>query len=215
MATASVVVLARAPRPGACKTRLEPVLGPEGCAELQRVLVVRTVRWAAAAGEAFLAHDPPDARDDLARLAPGAALFAQRGEGLGERMVHAMDAVARERPGAPLVVVGTDLPTLRPAHAAAALDDLRTGCDVSIGPTTDGGLYLIALRKPLPELLALPPAAWGGPKVARLVLERVVQAGLDVGMLRAERDLDDPQDARAFLADPCTPADVLQALHAP
>src|SRR3954471_5337584 len=96
----AVLVMARAPRPGAVKTRLEPMLGPEGCARLARALIARAGgwaarggepglggppcarggRWPAGGGEPWLAYPPSDAdaHDEVAALAPpGARLLAQ------------------------------------------------------------------------------------------------------------------------------------------
>ncbi len=208
---AAFVVLAKAPRPGLCKTRLEPLLGADGCARLQEVLIRRAAAWAAAAGPAYVAFTPDDAAEEIAALAPGATLIPQAGGDLGDRLAAATGAVLEDH-GGPIVLVGVDSPQLHPAHAAAAVDDLRDGIDVTVGPATDGGYYLIGLREPHPELFALPTEKWGGEEVLQLTFAAATEARLSLGMLRSERDLDDPQDARAFLADPLTPADVRAAL---
>lgn len=205
--------MARAPRPGEAKTRLEPLLGREGCARLQAALIARAVAWARdVGGEPWLAYTPADAREELAACAPGARLLAQQGEGLGERLQHAIARVLAQH-GGPLLTVGTDLPTLRARHARAALDDLAAGCDASIGPTADGGYYLIALREPHPELFALPPAAWGGPQVFELTIAAASEAGLELGMLRLEIDLDTPSDAHWLLLDTALPEDIAAILR--
>ncbi len=206
--------MARAPRPGPAKPRLEPLLGPDGCARLQAVLVARAARWAAdvAPGAAYVAVDPPDALGEVEALAPpGVALVPQAGEDLGAAIATAAERVHAAAP-APLLVVGTDLPALAPAHAAAALADLAAGCDVAIGPALGGGYYLIALPAPRRDLFALPPGAWGTDEVMALTLGVARQADLAVGLLRAERDLDTPADAAAALADPLTPAAIRGAL---
>src|SRR4051794_25006417 len=206
--------MARAPRPGAAKTRLEPLLGAEGCARLARALIARAGRWAAAVGEPWVAYTPADARAEIAELAPpGARLLAQEGSHLGERLSHAFAAVHAAR-GGPVIVIGTDQPALRAAHAWATLDDLRDGVDVCLGPATDGGYYLLAAREPSPALFGIDPAAWGGPEVMSLTLASIIDAGLSMGWLRSERDLDEPSDAAALLADPCAPADIVAALRA-
>jgi hypothetical protein len=210
----AVVVLAKAPRPGLCKTRLHPLLGPDGSARLQAALIRRAVAWASELGDAYVAFTPDDARGELAALAPGATLFAQAEGDLGDRLADATGRVLREH-GGPVVLVGVDAPTLTAEHGRAALEDLADGCDVTFGPATDGGWYLVALREPHPELFALPTERWGGPEVLRLTLERVARAGLSLGLLRSERDLDEPADAAALLADPVAPADVVEALRSP
>ena len=207
-----MIVIAKAPRPGLCKTRLEPLLGPEGCARLQALLVARAARWAADVGDPFVVFTPADAREEMAALAPGAKLIPQVGGSLGDRLAGAFRAVLAEHAG-PAVLVGVDTPQLGLAHAQAAVDDLRDGIDVSVGPADDGGYYLIALREPRDALFALPPELWGGSEVLFRTLEAAARAGLSVGMLRSERDLDDEPDVRALLADPLTPPDIAAILR--
>lgn len=214
-AGAAALVMARAPIPGRCKTRLEPLLGPEGCARLQAGLIRRAATWAheVAPGAAWVAFDPSGREEEVrARVPAGTRLFAQEGADLGERLTAASARVLAEHPG-PLLVAGTDLPRLSARHAAAALSDLAAGCDVSLGPALDGGWYLMGVRQAQPALFALPSEAWGGPEVWSLTLAAAEAQGLGLGLLRAERDLDTPEDARAMLADPALPPEVAELLH--
>jgi rSAM/selenodomain-associated transferase 1 len=211
----AALVMAKAPRAGEVKTRLEPLLGPEGCARLQELLLARAARWAAdvAPGAAFVAFAPEESLAEVGALVPtGTDLFPQEGADLGARLAAATARVLAMHDG-PLLTVGTDLATLEPRHAAAALDDLADGIDVTFGPAFDGGYYLIGLREPHPEVFALPSEAWGGPRVLQLSLQAAAEAGLSLGMLRGERDLDTPADARAALADPRFPDDIAAALR--
>jgi rSAM/selenodomain-associated transferase 1 len=207
------IVIAKAPRPGLCKTRLEPVLGADGCARLQAVLLARAARWAAEVGDPYVVFTPADAEDEVAALAPGATLVPQVDGHLGDRLAAAFRHVLAVHDG-PVILVGVDTPQLRRSHADAALEDLRDGCDVTIGPANDGGWYLMGLREPHDELFDLPAEAWGGPEVFGLTLEAAHRAGLSLGMLRSERDIDEEVDAQALLADPCAPGDVVAVLRA-
>jgi glycosyltransferase A (GT-A) superfamily protein (DUF2064 family) len=210
---AAAVVVATAPRPGRCKTGLEPLLGPDGCARLQAVLIRRAAAWAAAVGTPYVAFAPGDARAEFEALVPaGTRLFEQAGEGPGDRLVAASDEVHAEH-GGPVVLVGVDTPQLRPEVGRRALEDLREGCDATFGPTNAGGYYLVGLREPRPAVFDVPGGAWGGPELFGRTLEAAHRAGLSLGMLRAERELDDEGDARALLADPLAPADVVELLR--
>jgi glycosyltransferase A (GT-A) superfamily protein (DUF2064 family) len=213
--SAAVLVMTRPPRPGACKARLEPLLGPEGCARLQALLIARAAAWGrAVAGErlhvAYVAggDDDADAGEITDLVGEPADVFAQPGKDFGERLAGAAARVLEG--GGPVLVIGTDLPGLSAAHAAGALADMAAGCDVSVGPATAGGFYLLALRADLPELLRDGDAAEEGSLAA--MLGAAAAGALRVGLLRSERDLHTPDDARALLADPLTPADVRAAL---
>lgn len=209
----AAIVIAKAPRPGLCKTRLEPLLGADGCARLQAVLVRRAASWAAAVGDVYVAFTPADAREEMAALAPGATLIEQADGDLGDRLAAAIAEVLAARGGGPVVLVGVDTPQLDASHAEAALDDLRAGVDVTFGPATDGGYYLVGMSEPHPEVFDLPSEAWGGSEVFGLTLAAAAGAGLSLGMLRSERDLDDASDVRAFLADPLMPGELAELLR--
>ena len=210
----AVLIMARAPRAGEVRRALEPVLGREGCRALQAKLIVGAAEWArkVAPGPPHLAHDPPDSGGELRRLVGAdAVVFPQNGEGITGRLADASTRVLA-RSGAPLLIVWPDLPRFRVSHATAALEDLRSGCDVVLGPAIDGGLYLVGIARPLPELFALPERAWRG-EVMSVALTAIRDVGFEVGILRAERALNRPADVRAALADPLLPEDVAAILR--
>lgn len=209
----SALVMAKAPRPGGVKTRLEPLLGAAGCAALQAALIGVAARWAAqvAPGAAHLAYGPDGAREAELRphVPPGVELLADGAGDLGDRLAFATQTVLRRRPG-PLLVVGTDMPLLAGAHALAAQAALA-GADVCFGPALDGGYWMVGLSRPHPEVFAL-GEAWGGPEVLERSLTQAAAAGLTTALLGRERDLDDEADARALLLDPALPAPIARLL---
>ena len=213
----AALVMANAARPGFVKTRLEPLLGPDGCAMLQARLTARAARLAAAVapGAAYAAIDPPAAAEQMADLVgPDVELFGQRGESLGERLTAA-SAHVFERADGPLAVIGTDAPTIGPPHLEHALELVRSECDAAIGPALDGGYYLIALARPLPALFNLPPRTWGGQAVLGLTLRAARRARLRVELLEPAPDLDTPADAEALLSEDALPDDIAALLRVP
>jgi glycosyltransferase A (GT-A) superfamily protein (DUF2064 family) len=215
MSDAAVLIMARAPRRGEVRRALEPALGPDGCAALQATLITRTAAWAAevAPGRVHVAHEPPDAGGEVRPLVGAeAALFPQNGDGIAGRLADAAARVFVHHDG-PLLIAWPDLPRLRADHAQGALDDLAAGCDVVLGPAIDGGFYLIGIDRPMPKLFALPEQAWRSPDVMTIGLAAAREAGLEIGLLRAERGLQRPDDVRAALADPLLPADLRRILN--
>jgi hypothetical protein len=218
-AAPAVLVMARAPRRGEVRRALEPVLGLDGCVALQAVLIVEAVRWGLefAPGAVHVAHDPPDAGPELRALLETMParpmLFPQNGDGISGRLTDAVGRVFGRGHGGPLLIVWPDLPRFRPELAAAALEDLRSGCDVALGPAFDGGFYLVAVSRPLPSLFGLPEQVWRSADAMTMGLTAARDAGLEVGILRAERALHRPADVRAALVDPTLPEPVAKVLR--
>lgn len=191
---ARVAVFAKAPLPGAVKTRLIAALGREGAASLYRALVLRAVGAAIAAEigpvELWCA---PDARhpffEECARRF--GVTLAPQGEGdLGERMQRAFAALLA-RAGR-VVLVGSDIPALTPDYLRAADAALRAGCDAVLGPAEDGGYVLIGLSRAAPELFER--VRWGGPEVLERTRERIVHLGWRHVELPMLWDVDRPED---------------------
>src|SRR5215475_4158397 len=113
----AIAILAKAPVPGLAKTRLAPVLGADGAANLQARFIAHTVTTAqsAAVGPVTLwvVPDHPVFQTIAAPL--GVAIAAQPEGDLGARMMAAVAAAS-----GPVIVVGTDCPALTPEHLGAA-----------------------------------------------------------------------------------------------
>lgn len=209
----AVLVMARAPQPGAVKTRLQPLLGAVGCARLQAALITHTVSLArtVAPSASYLALDPPGSTW-LSPQADELRLLAQHGDDLGARMKNAVAEVWFSH-GGPVVVIGTDVPTLRASHLLAAVTALKAGVDAVFGPAVDGGYYLLGLRAPAPDVFTIDPALWGGPSVLKASVDAAEGAGLRTAMLEPVRDLDTPADARALLSGADLPEDIRALLR--
>jgi glycosyltransferase A (GT-A) superfamily protein (DUF2064 family) len=90
-----------------------------------------------------------------------------------------------------VILIGTDIPLLQPSVVQAAQDQLIDH-DVVLGPTYDGGYYLIGLRHPQAELFTDLP--WSTDQVYSLTRTKAKTLGLSVGDLQLERDLDTLDD---------------------
>ena len=187
------------PTPGHVKTRLAASIGTEAAGTVYRACVELTLqRLAHLREESVLCVDPPEA---LARardwLGPGWTLQAQRGSDLGARLTDATGRAFAD--GAQRVVVlGTDSPWVRERDIVAAFAALRRS-DVVLGPTTDGGYYLIGLSRPVPEIFE--GIAWSSPSVFAQTQSHAHTLGLRLATLRPGYDLDQLDDVRRFVQD--------------
>ena len=187
--------------PGAVKTRMCPPLSPDEAASLHGSLVMDAVeRTRSLRGfDVFLACTPNMDHPFFQTLAARhrLRLCDQAGEDLGQRMDHALTA-AFTHGYAYALLVGTDVPNLAARHYQRAKALLQTA-DVVLGPTTDGGYYLVGAKHPVPALFADIP--WSTGRVLAQSRARAERAGLVVGLLDTERDLDTFDDLRALLRE--------------
>lgn len=206
--------MAKAPRPGTVKTRLAPLLGHQSCAALQAALLrqAAVTSLSCAPQGCFVAVDPPDALCEVADELPAEiSVFAQAGRNLGERMAAAAAHVFAEG-HRPVVIIGTDVPLLRPSHIDAAFARLESGCDVIFAPALDGGYTLVGIAGEHREVFDIDASRWGGPHVLADSLAASEDAGFAVGVLGSLRDLDTPEDAAALLGCAELPTEVRHAL---
>lgn len=197
---ATLVVFAKAPRPGQVKTRLAAALGEEEAAGLYRRMGRRIVDGLRGGPFRTVVHfAPADAEAELRGwLGEDELDFRPQVAGdLGMRMSAAFEEAFRRAER--VCIVGTDAPGLdrgRVEKALSLLDD-PSGADAVFGPALDGGYYLLALRRPAPELFRDIP--WSTSRVLELSLARAEASGLRVRMLDVLNDVDRPQDIPSHL----------------
>ena len=189
----ALVIMAKEPRAGSVKTRLAATLGAEAAAELYAAFLRDKLDQVAGLGMVtpVVAYRPNAARAAFLAMVPeGFSLLPQVGEGLGETLAN-VSAHCFERGASAVILVDSDSPTLPPVYlerAARLLDgDART-CDLVLGPTDDGGYYLVGLRRHCPALFDGIP--WSTDGVMEATLERASAEGLRVEMLPSWWDVD-------------------------
>jgi len=189
---ARLLVMAKAPVPGLTKTRLK--LPPESATRLGAALVQDAVEKTHNLGPTTVAGEPPDRLDLLAPLLPeGVRLVPQAPGDLGEKMLVAASLLFGESEE-PVVILGTDAPTLPPASIREAAEALVGGDphDASIVGSEDGGYVLLGLRRPHGALFR--GIAWSTPAVYAQTLATARAAGLSMCELPFQRDMDTPDD---------------------
>ena len=187
----ALLVFAKVPRPGRVKTRLSPPLTPVQAAELYdaflRDALDRYQAWSRQSGAEVRLHLAGAARVPDGLVPDGVEVLPQRGDGLGARMLLAfVQAFAAGHDRA--VVVGTDHPTLPVAFFDAALSALDDPLTAVLGPSDDGGYYLLGLNDVAPDLFDM---RYSHPDVFADTLDRVMELDMTPVVLPPHYDVDD------------------------
>jgi rSAM/selenodomain-associated transferase 1 len=193
MSQPELFIFARKPVAGEAKTRLQPDYSPEEAAEIAGYLIRATVELAVSAwpGDISLCAWPDTdhplfhelAREMHIRLAPQA-----KGD-LGAKMLGALrEGIARRKCAA---ILGCDVPHCGWDVIDQANDWLARGRNV-LGPTEDGGYYLIGLQEARPELFE--GMSWGTNKVLERTLARAEELNMEFELLTKLRDIDTAHD---------------------
>jgi uncharacterized protein len=193
----TVIIFAKAPVPGAVKTRLIPALGPAGAARLALRMLEHALQIATDArlGPVQL-HCAPDARHPALQAAAraGATCRPQGSGDLGERMRSALAASLQFSPRA--LLLGTDCPALDAGVLHQADAALAAGADSVFVPTVDGGFALAGFRREaltaIDEVFAAIP--WSTSAVMSTVRDQLLRAGRRWTELATLVDVDEPSD---------------------
>jgi uncharacterized protein len=189
-----VIIMTKVPRPGLVKTRLMPTLTAEEASSVALCFAQDTVTNAKhAVDNVIIAYTPRAGRTILEPLLPHDLLWVeQQGKDLGERL----EGIVRHANRAgfdPLIILGTDSPTLPASSITTALEALTSGeADVALGPTTDGGYYLAGLRAECRNLFQ--DVAWSTPLAYQQTAGNALRQGLRLLELSQWYDVDTPAD---------------------
>lgn len=185
-----LIVMAKQPTRGQVKTRLAATIGETAAAQLYEAFLRDTLGLCPAETELLLSFTPAEARCYFGDLAPGAALFAQPDGDLGVRLRRSFDEAFRLGCDS-AVVIGSDSPHLPAIVLHQAFDTVEEhgGC---IGPSEDGGYYILGLSRPEPALFDA--IAWSTAAVFEQTMERAEEAGVHLACLSPCFDIDTLED---------------------
>lgn len=195
-----LAIMAKAPKAGEVKTRLCPPLSPAEAAVLYRCFLLDKVAQVHGVGGAStaIAFTPDTDRNVFEELAPGVQLVAQRGDDLGGRLLNSLDELLRDGYAAALAV-DSDTPTLPTEFLRQAVDlVVRPEIDLVLGPSDDGGYYLIGMRRVWPFLFDGMP--WSTAGVLSETIRRAEAHELRVACLPSWFDVDTPEDLDRLIA---------------
>jgi rSAM/selenodomain-associated transferase 1 len=198
----ALVVVAKRPSVGKTKTRLSPPLSGSEAAALYRCLLLDTLDLMSQVPgvQPIIAYLPQDAGAFFRDIAPpGFDLLPQRGDDLGQRLDNVLRRCL-ELGYSQAVVMNSDGPTLPAAYLQKAfvqLDD--SAVDVVLGPSEDGGYYLIGLKSPCSALFE--GIVMSTSTVAQETLHRAGQISLKVSCLPRWHDVDTLTDLDRLVAE--------------
>src|SRR4030088_631822 len=194
-----LVIMAKAPRPGEVKTRLASSLSPAAVAAFYCCLLDDTLALARSLGDVEVAIMCPDSDvNELAQLAGSeASVIAQKGEGLaaGLTSVFAHFAADHQRR---TIAFNSDSPHLPRSVLEDAFETL-TGHDVVVGPTHDGGYYLVGAKAAHPALFD--GDGMGTKSALETLLARARGLRLSVGFTDPFYDIDVAGDLTRLAAE--------------
>lgn len=193
-----LIVLAKVPLPGTCKTRLAASIGDEAAARVAEAFLRETLSLGEQANwDSELHFAPAGEAERAVRLAPPEwRVWPQTAGDLGSRMTRAFEHAFR-RGYRRAVIIGSDAPQLQSLSIQRAFD-LLTRAHIVLGPATDGGYYLVALRDSCPDVFSGIP--WSTPAVLSTTLARCRSLDLSVELLPELRDIDELDDLRALVS---------------
>jgi rSAM/selenodomain-associated transferase 1 len=186
-----VVVICKAPRKGHVKTRLAATVGDDAVYLMYSAMMAHVFSELARTNvEVLPVVDGPRELVQAGTIEP----LAQRGDDLGERIINALvDAPVSER----VLVIGTDMPFID-AELIATAESALDMADVVIGPSVDGGYYLIGMKSRHPEIFR--DIDWSTERVFEQTMQRCSAKGLTVHTLDIQRDVDTIEDVKGLVA---------------
>ena len=200
MSVAAIGIICKAPQPGHSKTRLAKAIGVVAASELSACFLRDIATAIEAVPQAlgrrgYSVYAPEGTEHIMRRLLPaGFGLLLQAGDDLGQVLLGATRALLVAGHDCVLLVNG-DSPTLPPRLLVQAIEALREPGDrMVLGPASDGGYYLIGLKRPHRELFA--QIAWGTDTVARSTCARAAEIALATTLLPEWYDVDDIETLR-------------------
>jgi rSAM/selenodomain-associated transferase 1 len=187
-----LVIMAKAPRPGAVKTRLAPSLSFDAVVAFYCCLLADTLRLARSLRDVEVAIMCPDSDvEELARLAGNqASVIAQHGEGLAAGLTSVFAHFTEEHQRL-VIAFNSDSPHLPRSVLEDAFESLSAH-DVVVGPTYDGGYYLVGVKTSHPALFE--GDGMGTSSALERLLSRVRALELSLGLVDPFYDIDVSDD---------------------
>lgn len=196
----ALILMTRVPIPGKTKTRLMKMLTGEECAEIHRCFLLdlfQVFNNIKEKVDIYITYTPEDSLGVINDIIPDFIdNFPQEGDTLGERMDNAIQRLLNKG-YSKVVLIGSDIPEIQPIDIEKAYDILEQN-DICLGPTKDGGYYLVGTKKNCSYIFN-DSLKWGNKSVFEATLSIANSLELTVGLTTKLNDIDEKEDIEDFM----------------
>jgi len=194
-----LIVFAKEPQKGRVKTRLRSCLSVTQCLNLYKAFLKDTIDLTKniKCDLKILAYASRKRPDYLKRIGRSFRFSRQKGSDLGQKMYNAFKLV-EVYGDCKSVIIGSDSPSLPAIFIKNAFEKLDKN-DLVLGPTLDGGYYLIGLKKPCIEIFK--GIKWSSSQVLKDTVRNAKKLGKKISILRSWYDIDKPKDVAYLKKD--------------
>ena len=196
-----IIIMAKVPRAGNVKTRLQPFLSPAECETLAEAFLADAIsKTRNLCDHLIIAFAPAGEKDYFARFDfENLILIEQTGANLGDKMFNAFEFAFQTILERSVVMIGTDSPTFPARFVEDAFARLENDAETVLGKAADGGFYLIGLRKNFKHLFE--NIEWSSPRVHAQITRSIEQLKISLQTVPAWYDVDNSEDLLQLKAE--------------
>lgn len=191
-----LIIFAKEPETGRVKTRLAGKMDDNEIIELYKDFVRRTIDIAGKveSDNKFLAYDSSGKAGFIESVKGSLSLLKQEGADLGERLYNAF-LYSKGEGNESTIIIGADSPDMPPEFIYKGFDMLEKS-DIVIGPSRDGGYYLIGLKDP--DRRIFKDVNWSSDKVFAETMDNIKNTGKIASLVDGWYDIDTPEDLEFY-----------------
>ena len=196
-----IIIMAKVPRAGNVKTRLQPFLSPAECETLAEAFLADAInKMRSLCDYLIVAFAPAGEKDYFARFDfENLILIEQTGANLGDKMFNAFEFAFQTILERSVVMIGSDSPTFPARFVEDAFARLETDAETVLGKAADGGFYLIGLRKNFKHLFE--NIQWSSPQVHEQITRNIGLLKINLQSVPPWYDVDNPADLLQLKAE--------------
>ena len=195
-----LVLFAKEPKKNNVKTRLQPCLQTGSSEGIYKAFfrdVVEIARQIECENKIIAYESENNNPEFISKIAPDFKIIKQTGKDLGERMYQIFWWILHHK-AHHVIIIGTDIPTLPPENLQMAFKQLSHH-DIVLGPSLDGGYYLIGLKKPHREIFT--NIGWGSNQVLNQTVSKINKMHLKAAFIPRWYDVDDQDDLNRLMKE--------------